>query len=258
MFIDSHCHLDRVKADDEFRHINDRVAYTQKSGISHMLNVSIDLENWPSVIKIAEDNPNVYASVGVHPSDAHNPELSVTDLTDRAQHEKVIAIGETGLDYHYGKDNKTNQQIVFRTHIQSAIESKLPLIIHTREAQADTIDILREENAQKIGGIMHCFTENWHMAKKALDLGFYISFSGIITFKNADSIREVAQKTPMDRILIETDSPYLAPMPFRGKPNQPLYVKYVAEKMAEIKGLEVAEIAQKTSDNFARLFNLSL
>jgi len=219
-----------------------------------MLNVCIDLENWQDVINIAEGNENVYASVGVHPSEAGKNKLTIKDLTSRAQKEKVIAIGETGLDYHYGKDNKVKQQEFFRQHIRAAIKANLPLIIHSREAREDTIAIMREENAGEISGVMHCFTENWQMAKQALDLGFYISFSGIITFKNAQDLREVAKKTPLERTLIETDAPYLAPEPYRGKPNEPLYVKFVAEKLAEIHGLSHEEIARHTYENFFDLF----
>jgi len=219
-----------------------------------MLNVCIDLENWQDVINIAEGNENVYASVGVHPSEAGKNKLTIKDLTSRAQKEKVIAIGETGLDYHYGKDNKVKQQEFFRQHIRAAIKANLPLIIHSREAREDTIAIMREENAGEISGVMHCFTENWQMAKQALDLGFYISFSGIITFKNAQDLREVAKKTPLERTLIETDAPYLAPEPYRGIPNEPLYVKFVAEKLAEIHGLSHEEIARHTYENFFDLF----
>jgi len=252
--VDSHCHLDRLQPDKAFSSLEQQIKHTQKSGVSHMLNVSIDLDNVKQVIKIARDNANIFASVGVHPSEVGKHKFTVQDLVNLARHEKVIAIGETGLDYHYENTDKERQQECFRQHIQAAIKTTLPLIIHTRDARKDTIAIMREKQAEITGGVMHCFTESWEMAKQALDMGFYISFSGIITFKNADSLREVAKKVPLERVLVETDAPYLAPEPHRGKPNQPLYVKHVAEKLAQIHNLSLDTIAQQTNRNFFTLF----
>jgi TatD DNase family protein len=201
-----------------------------------------------------EPYPQISLSVGVHPNVTEGREPSVDELLQLAQHEKVIAIGETGLDYFHSKGDLEWQHQRFRNHISVAKTLNKPLIIHTREAGHDSLDVLKAEGADAVGGIIHCFTEDWAYAKKALDLNFYISFSGIVTFKNAQAIKEVAQKVPADRFLIETDSPYLAPAPFRGKPNYPIYVKYVAEHIAELRGTTFEEIAQLSRDNFYRLF----
>ena len=192
--------------------------------------------------------------MGVHPDTEDMTEPSVQDLVDRAALPRVVAIGETGLDYYWQKDRPEWQRERFRTHIRAALACNKPLVIHTRESAEDTLRLLEEEGAQAVGGVMHCFTENWEIAQRALDLGFYISFSGIVTFKNALIIKEVAQKTPLERILVETDSPYLAPVPYRGKQNQPSYVLHVAEEIARLRGISLEDVACATTDNFFRLF----
>ncbi len=216
--------------------------------------VGVNLEDWPRVIALAESDPRLFATVGVHPeySDAREP--SVADLVALAQHPKVIGIGETGLDYYWHKDAPEWQRDRFRTHIAAARRLGLPLVIHTRDAAADTLRLMAEEGAGEVGGIMHCFTESWEVASAALDLGFHISFSGIVTFKNALQIKEVAQKTPLDRLLVETDAPYLAPVPFRGKLNEPGHVLHVAEEIARLRGLSLNAVAEATTANFTRLF----
>lgn len=222
--------------------------------VGHALCISVTLAEFPQVLAVAEAYDNIYASVGVHPDYEDEGEISVEELVKRAQHPKVVAIGETGLDYFRLTGDLEWQRERFRNHIRAAIEVDKPLIIHTRAAAEDTIRILREENAQMVGGVMHCFTESLDVAKQAIDLGFYISFSGIVTFKNAANLKEVAKQVPLDRILVETDSPYLAPVPFRGKTNQPAYVKYVAEEVAALRGIPFEELAEATTNNFFRLF----
>jgi len=199
--------------------------------------------------------PKVFASVGVHPNEHDGLDPSVEKLVELADNEKVVAIGETGLDYFRSEGDLEWQRDRFRRHIEAAKQTGKPLIIHSREAKEDTIKLLQEENAQDIGGVMHCFAEDWEMAKQAMDLNFYISFSGIVTFKSATTLQDVAKRVPLDRMLVETDSPWLAPMPFRGKTNQPAYVKYVAEYIAELRDDSVDNIATATTENFFRLFS---
>ena len=220
-----------------------------------MLCVAVDMETAQKSLEIAEKYENIFCSVGSHPSEKEEDNLSLEVICALAKYPKVVAIGETGLDYYYNKDGLEVMRNRFRTHIQAALKTQKPLIIHTRDAREDTIKIMTEENARDIGGVMHCFTENLDMAKASLDLNFYISFSGIVTFKNAIELVEVAKYVPLDRMLIETDTPYLAPVPFRGKTNEPKYVKYVAEKIAEIKNISVELVASTTSKNFWRLFS---
>jgi len=254
MLVDSHCHLDRINLasyDGEFPRFMES---TLESGVEHMLCVSIDLESYPHMLELVEDYPQVSVSVGVHPNDFDGKEPDVEDLVALSRHPKNVAIGETGLDYYRSEGDLQWQRDRFRRHIAAAIACGKPLIIHTRDARQDTIRIMQEERAGDAGGVMHCFTENWDMARQALDMGFYISFSGILTFKNARELREVAERVPMDRLLIETDSPYLAPIPYRGKPNQPRYVRHVAECMAELRDLPVERLAQITRENFFALF----
>jgi TatD DNase family protein len=252
-FIDSHCHINFHELADN---LTDVLAKMQQNDVQSALCVSVNLADFPQVLALAEAHPNIYASVGVHPDYEAVEEPDVERLVELARHPKIIAIGETGLDYYRLTGDLEWQRERFRNHIRASIECGKPLIIHTRSSAEDTLRLMREEGAAKAGGVMHCFTENWEVAQAALDMGFYISFSGIITFKNALQIKDVAQRVPMDRILIETDSPYLAPVPFRGKLNQPAYVKHVAEEIALLRGVSVAEVGARTSENFARLFNL--
>jgi TatD DNase family protein len=258
MLVDSHCHLDRVDLapyDGDFSKLMDA---TRDAGVSHLLCVSIDLESYPAMLSLVENYPDISISVGVHPNDHDRHEPSVAELVGLAAHPKNVAIGETGLDYFRTQGDLAWQRDRFRTHIRAAHEAEKPLIIHTREARADTITIMREEQAQSVGGVMHCFTETWEMARAALDLNFYISFSGIVTFKNAAELRDVAAKIPDERILIETDSPYLAPVPFRGKPNEPRYVANVAEAIADLRGVSHERLAEQARDNYFRLFSSAM
>jgi len=232
------------------------MAQMHASEVTSALCVSVNLADFPQVLALADKYPHIYASVGVHPDYEGVEEPDVERLVGLARHPKVIAIGETGLDYFRLKGDLEWQRKRFRTHIQAARESRKPLIIHTREAGADTLRIMAEEKAEVASGVMHCFTETWEVAEAALALGFYISFSGIVTFKNAKQLKEVAQRVPLERILIETDAPYLAPVPHRGKLNQPAYVKHVAEEIATLRGISVDEVGRSTTENFARLFKL--
>lgn len=249
--------LDLSEFDD---HMDNVIELARQNQVSDILSISVDLESFPRILQTAKQYSNVSASVGLHP--CHSPEsnVSVKQLVDLADDPDVIAIGETGLDYYMNDasdpldDDFAWQRKRFRIHIRTAIQTGKPLVIHTRDAREDTLKILQEEDAHKIGGIMHCFVEDIATAEKALEMGFYISFSGIVTFKNAKSIQEVAKMVPDDRILIETDAPYLAPVPMRGKKNQPAYVAYIAEFLAELRGTSVEHIATITRDNYFRLF----
>lgn len=231
------------------------------SQVTHALCVSVDIPDFPKVRQLALDHAHLYASVGVHPDYEDTPEPTLEFLLTEAQHPKIIAIGETGLDYYRMGDRSYEsmewQRERFRTHIRAAIASKKPLIIHTRSASEDTLRILKEEGADRIGGVMHCFTETTEVAKAAIDMGFYISFSGIVTFKSAKDLQATCKEVPMDRLLIETDSPYLAPIPYRGKTNEPAWVSKVGEYVAELKGVSVASLAKQTSDNFFQCFQLN-
>lgn len=252
MFIDSHCHLNFAELQENLPQI---LAQMKTNQVTHALCVSINLPDWPGLMQMVESHDCLSASIGVHPDYPDTPEPSVEYLVENAQHSKVVAIGETGLDYYHSTEPGEWQRDRFRVHIRAAIEAQLPLIIHTRAASADTIRLMQEEGAERCGGVMHCFTESWEVAQAALDLGFYISISGIVSFKNVLEVQEVARLVPLDRLLIETDSPYLAPVPFRGKRNDPSKVVHVAEKIAELRGLSLVEVAQATSDNFYRLFH---
>ena len=254
MLVDSHCHLDRVDLTPYGGDFSALMTATRESGISHMLCVSIDLESYPQMLQLVEAYPEVSVSVGVHPNEKDRREPTVEQLVELARHPKNVAIGETGLDYFHGDGDLEWQRRRFRTHVRAAHSAGKPLIIHTRDARDDTIAILREENAAECGGVMHCFTETWEMARAALDLDFYISFSGIVTFKNAAELREVASRVPLERLLIETDSPYLAPVPYRGKLNEPRYVVKVAEMLADLRGMSSGELIRCSHDNFFRLF----
>jgi TatD DNase family protein len=254
MLVDSHCHLDRVDLTPYQGRFDDLMQRTRADGVGHMLCVCIDLEHYPAMRARVAGYDEVSVSVGVHPNEADRREPSVDELIDLAADPRVVAIGETGLDYHYNEGDLGWQRQRFRVHIDAARRCGKPLIIHTREARKDTIDIMRAAGAADAGGVMHCFTETWDMARQALDLGFYISFSGIVTFKNAEALRDVARRVPLDRLLIETDSPYLAPMPHRGKKNEPRFVTHVADKLAELRGVDREEIVAITGENFFRLF----
>jgi TatD DNase family protein len=251
--VDSHCH---INFPDLVINIEDVLAQMRQNEVVSALCVSVNLADFPQVLALAEQYPHIYASVGVHPDYEDVEEPDVVRLVGLAMHPKVIAIGETGLDYYRLKGDLEWQRERFRTHIRAARASGKPLIIHTREAAADTLRIMAEENAAEASGVMHCFTESWEVAEAALAMNFYISFSGIVTFKNAKQLKEVAQRVPLERMLIETDSPYLAPVPYRGKLNQPAYVKHVAEEIARLRGISVDEVGQRTTDNFQRLFKL--
>ncbi len=246
---DSHCHLDRLSGD-----LEEILARANEAGVGWFLCVSINMENVERVIEIAGRHPSVYATVGVHPNEQEGKEPDLEELLSLAERPKVVAIGETGLDYFHGKGDPEWQRERFRRHIAAARITGKPLIVHMRDAAADTLSLLREEKADEVGGVMHCFTGDWETAVSAMELGFHISFSGIITFRNADPLRAVVARVPEDRLLIETDSPYLAPVPYRGKPNQPAYVRRVAECLAELRGSSLEQIAEKTTANFHHLF----
>ncbi len=255
MLIDSHCHLDRLDLkpyQNDFSYFMEEV---KNSHIEHLLCIAIDLEAYPAMLELVENYPQISVSVGVHPNVHEGQEPTVDELIALGSIDKVIAIGETGLDYFRSTGDLNWQHQRFRNHINAAKTLKKPLIIHTREAKQDTLRILKEENAQEVGGIIHCFTEDWEFAEQALELNFYISFSGIVTFNSAKEIQEVAKKVPADRFLIETDSPYLAPVPHRGRPNYPTYVRFVAEQIAKLRGVSVEEITELSTGNFYRLFN---
>jgi len=255
LFIDSHCHLDRLNLSLYNNQLENVIQNASDMMVNKVLCVSVTLKDFPTMLDKVKSFDNVLVSCGMHPLN-QDDEVDQANLLKLADQEKVIAIGETGLDYHYAPDTKTLQLDSFKKHIHVAKALNKPLIIHTREAQQDTLDLLKSEGADSVGGILHCFTESWEMAKQALDLGFYISFSGIVTFKNATALREVAKLVPDDKLLIETDAPYLAPVPHRGKENQPAYVVEVAKHLASIRGQSVETIAQLTTNNFNRLFHL--
>lgn len=252
--IDSHCHLDRLDLQPFDNSFSQLIHNTLDAGVEHMLCVCIDTESYPAMLSLVEPYPSISISVGVHPNDKERHEPEPEELVALAGHPKNLAIGETGLDYFRSTDDLEWQRERFRQHIRAAHLCNKPLIIHTRDAREDTIKVMKEEGASEVGGVMHCFTEDWNMASQALDMGFYLSFSGIITFNSARDLREVVKKVPLDRLLIETDAPYLAPVPKRGKPNYPSYVRYVAECVADIRGVTFDQIEQVTKENFQRLF----
>ena len=251
MFIDSHCHLDFPELAENLDEILQNM---QRNQVTHALVVSVNLPNWPGLMSLVQPHANLFASVGVHPDYEDEPPLAVEQLVALARHRKVVGIGETGLDYFRLSGDLEWQRARFRTHIRAAIAADKPLIIHTRAAAQDTLRIMREEQAERVGGVMHCFTESLEVARAAIEMGFYISFSGIVTFKNAVALKEVAKRVPLERMLIETDSPYLSPAPYRGKRNDPSRVIHVAEKIAELRGMSVQAIAQITTENYFNLF----
>ncbi len=254
--VDSHCHLDRLDlSQHQGEGLGRVISEAGEAGVNFMLCVGIDLSNAQTVVDIAQAYDNIFASVGVHPCDVSDDIVPADTLHKLSQQQKVVAIGETGLDYHYSKESKELQQDSFAMHLDVARQRQLPTIVHTREAKLDTINIIKEYACPKYAGVLHCFTEDWAMARQALDLGFYISFSGIVTFKNAVELKQVAKKVPLDRMLVETDSPYLAPVPYRGKPNFPKHTRQVVEYIAELRGLPIEEVAECTTNNFFNLFN---
>lgn len=253
MLVDSHCHLNRLNLKDSDS-LDNAVQRARDAGVEHMLCVAVALNEFVEMKAAVAPYPGVSLSCGVHPLDLDGA-LDVDLLQQLAVGPDVVAIGETGLDYHYDQECIPQQQLAFRQQIQVANSLNKPIIVHTREAREDTMNILREEHAEKCGGVLHCFTENWEMAEQALELGFYISFSGIVTFRNAEALRDVAKRVPLERMLIETDSPYLAPVPYRGKPNEPAYVREVGEYVAHLRGMTLPELAQITKDNFFTLFS---
>lgn len=257
MFIDSHCHINFPELSDRLPAILDKM---EKNQVTHALCVSVTLPDFPQVLALAEAHANIYASVGVHPDYEDTPEPTVELLAQQAEHPRIVAIGETGLDYYRLSGDLEWQRQRFRTHIRASRASGKPLIIHTRAASDDTLRILNEEKAGTnhggVAGVMHCFTESQAVANAALDMGFYISFSGIVTFKNARDLQAVAREVPLERMLIETDSPYLAPVPMRGKTNEPGYVRHVAEFLADLKGVPLQTLADMTSQNFRTLFRV--
>lgn len=252
MFIDSHCHLNLLAQEEGG--LDAVIAEAKSYDVDHILCIAIDKQSCAEVIDIAERYPDISASVGIHPNVDEDESFTLNQLIELAQHPKVIAIGETGLDYFRSEGDLDWQRQRFLVHIEAAKALKKPLIIHTREAKEDTMSMLEQHDAAQAGGIIHCFTEDWDTAQRALDIGFYISLSGIVTFKNATQLQDVARKLPLDRMLIETDAPYLAPVPKRGKTNKPAYVKHVAEFIAQLRGENVETIASVTSNNFNTLF----
>lgn len=258
MLVDSHCHLNSIDLSEFNNDLAQVLAAAKDNGVNHLLTVCVELSDYPELERIAAENPNVTISVGVHPNSDLQIAVTAEMLCDLAKNPSCIAIGETGLDYYrtLTDEDQELQRDRFRQHIRAALIASKPLIIHTRQAAEDTLLLMAEENAQNIGGVMHCFAEDMDIARRAIDLNFYISFSGIVTFKNAISLQEVAKKIPLDRMLIETDSPYLAPVPFRGKQNHPALVRNVAEAIAELRGMDFNEIAEITSRNFYKCFKL--
>ncbi|KJY99630.1 MULTISPECIES: TatD family hydrolase [Pseudoalteromonas] len=254
MIVDSHCHLDKLDFDKLDTDLDGVLQQARERDVEHFLCVNVTLDKFPQMLETIAPYSDVSASCGVHPLDQKDA-LNIDQLRQLAASDKVVAVGETGLDYYYSAETKPVQLESFVGHIDVANELDKPLIIHTRDAREDTINLMREHHAERCGGVLHCFTEDYDMAKKAMDLGFYISISGIVTFRNAEQLRDVVKQIPLDRLLIETDSPYLAPVPHRGKTNQPAYVQDVAYFIAELKGISYKELATATTDNFYRLFN---
>lgn len=252
MFVDSHCHLDLPELSGRIDEILATMAARQ---VTHALCIAVNMEKWPAVLALAQAHDNLWATVGKHPDQGDGHEPDVEELVRLAQHPRVVAIGETGLDYYWLKDRPEWQRVRFRAHIRAARQAGLPLVVHTRDAADDTLRLMREEGAAEAGGVMHCFTETLDVARQALDLGFHISFSGIVTFKSATALKDVAKAVPLDRLLIETDAPYLAPVPYRGKTNEPGYVVHVAEEIARLRGVTVEAIAEATTRNFFNLFS---
>lgn len=259
MLVDSHCHLNFLDLTEFNQNITNVLIQAKENDVQHFLSVCVELSDYPVLEKLAAEHPNINISVGVHPNTEMDYPVTAQMLCDLAANPACIAIGETGLDYYrtHTEEAQEEQRDRFREHIKASLITSKPLIIHTRQAAEDTIKLMAEENAQDIGGVMHCFAESLDIAMQSIDLNFYISFSGIVTFKNAIALQEVARQVPLDRILIETDSPYLAPVPFRGKQNHPALVKHVAEAMAQLRGISYEELAEATTRNFYKCFKLA-
>jgi len=253
VLVDSHCHLNFPELASD---IDGVLARMETAGVTHALCICVNMRDFPQVLGLAERFRNIYASAGVHPDQPPGMEPTVDELVELSRHPRVIAIGETGLDYYREAGDPTWQRERFRTHIRAALASRKPLIIHTRAAAEDTLGIMIEEGAATVGGVMHCFTESLDVARRAIELNFYISISGIVTFKNAQALKAVVQALPLEALLIETDSPYLAPVPFRGKPNEPAYVRHVAEEVARLKDVPLSVVAERTAANFFSLFDV--
>lgn len=253
MFVDSHCHLDKLDFDELHGGIEDVINKAKAANVEKLLSVGVTLSSFPNMLKMIEPHPEVMASCGVHPLDVES-DFSLTRFKQYVAHERVVAVGETGLDYHYQPETAELQKLRFEQQVDVAVEVNKPLIIHTRNAREDTLAILRNGGADNCGGVIHCFTEDLPFAEAAMDLGFYISISGIVTFRQAKELKEVVRQIPLERLLIETDSPYLAPVPHRGKENQPAYVVEVAAYIAQLKGVSLAEVGEKTTQNYHDLF----
>lgn len=256
--IDSHCHLDSLDYENRHKNVDEVIQNAKARGVHHFLSVCTIIGRFEAMKNLTAHRNDVSLSCGVHPLNVEDEPFDYDKLFQFAQDPKVVAIGETGLDYHYTPETKTLQQSLFVQQIEIANKLNKPLIIHTRSAREDTMNMLEQNGAEKCGGVLHCFTEDWTMAKRALEIGFYISISGIITFRNAEELRDVVRKIPLDRLLIETDSPYLAPIPYRGKPNQPAYVRETCEYVATLKGVSTEELARITTENVQKLFNIQL
>lgn len=256
--IDSHCHLDSLDYETRHKNIDEVIENAKARGVHHFLSVCTTVGRFEAMKNLTAHRNEVSLSCGVHPLNVEDEPFDYDKLFEFAQDPKVVAIGETGLDYHYTPETKALQQSLFVQQIEIANKLNKPLIIHSRSARQDTMDMLEQNNAEKCGGVLHCFTEDWTMAKRALDIGFYISISGIITFRNAEELRDVVRKVPLDRLLVETDSPYLAPIPYRGKPNQPAYVRETCEYVATLKGVSTEEFARITTKNVQNLFKIQL
>ena len=256
--IDSHCHLDSLDYEQRHKNVDEVIDNAKARGVQHFISICTTVGRFQAMQALTAHRPEVSLSCGVHPLNVEEEPFDYAKLLEYVQDPRVVAVGETGLDYHYTPETKALQQSLFEQQIDIAKQVNKPLVIHTRSAREDTMHFLEKGNAELCGGVLHCFTEDWAMAKRALDIGFYISISGIITFRNAEELREVAKNVPLDRLLVETDSPYLAPVPYRGKPNQPAYVREVCEYLATLKGISVEEMAQITTQNVQNLFKVKI
>lgn len=254
--IDSHCHLDSLDYETRHKNVDEVIDNAKARGVQQMISICTTLGRFEAMKQLTAHRSEVALSCGVHPLNVEDEPFDYDKLVALVQDPRVVAVGETGLDYHYTPETKTLQQSLFEQHIEVAKQVQKPLVIHTRSAREDTMQFLEQGNAEQCGGVLHCFTEDWAMAKRALDIGFYISISGIITFRNAEELRDVVRKVPLDRLLVETDSPYLAPIPYRGKPNQPAYVREVCEYVATLKGVSLEEFANITTQNVRKLFKI--